>query len=206
MLVRPSLAAATEVMQRERFIRNVWPLKKDVPDRDACIAQVPIAIEFQVYDPLFVPKDVGGHRLTIDEIFSGPTAIGDIRQSASLQESLAQPGVSDWLGDSLTAKSLPAEHGDSCLSVCSQRHYLQQRFACRCGIIRAVFLSLAHFAKQAIFSIKTVNLSSPVPSPKPQRREQCDWNSRYRQANNKRYSDEFPHRATHFQPTREAIQ
>jgi len=60
------------------------PLEDDIPDSLACITQVPIAIEFQIHDPLYVPKDVGGHRLTIDEIYSGPTAIGDIRQSASL--------------------------------------------------------------------------------------------------------------------------
>ena len=75
MLVRHSLAAATEVMQRDRFIGDIWLLEKDVPDRDTCIAQVPIVIEFQVYDPLHVPKDVRGHGLTIDKLFSGPTGL-----------------------------------------------------------------------------------------------------------------------------------
>src|SRR5467141_1976147 len=99
-LVRQSLTAAIEAHAVVRvFIGDIWPLEEDVPDRDACIAQVPIGIELQVYDPLFVSNDVGGHRLTIDEVFSGPTAIRDLRQSASLQEALAQSGVSDWLGD-----------------------------------------------------------------------------------------------------------
>jgi hypothetical protein len=61
------------------FIGDIWPLEEDVPDSDACIAQMPIRIELQVYDPLFVPKDVGGQRLTIDEGFSDPTFVRDVR-------------------------------------------------------------------------------------------------------------------------------
>jgi hypothetical protein len=110
----------------------VVPLEKNVPDRDPCIAQVPISIEFQVYDPLLESKDVRGPRLTIDEVPTGSTVVRDIREAASLSEAFAQPSVSDWLGDGLTAKSFPAEHDDGYFSVGSQRYYLQQRLACRC--------------------------------------------------------------------------
>jgi hypothetical protein len=78
LFVRRSLTAAIEVYCRESVWRYL-ALEEDVPDRDACIAKVPIAIEFQVYDPLFVAKDVRGHRLTIDDVFSGPTLVGDVR-------------------------------------------------------------------------------------------------------------------------------
>lgn len=67
-----------------QFRKSTRSLEEDVPDRDARIAEVPIGIEHQVHDPMFVSKNVGGHRLTIDKVFSGPTAIRDIRQSANL--------------------------------------------------------------------------------------------------------------------------
>jgi len=60
--------------------------------------------------------------LAVDEVFSSPTVDRDVRQGASLQEALAQPGVCDWLGDSLTAKSLATEHGDSRFLIYPHRH------------------------------------------------------------------------------------
>ena len=82
--IRPRLASGSQKFAPRThavsaFIGDIWSLEEDVPDRDARIAQVPIVIEFQVYDPLFVPKHVGGHRLTIDEVFSGPTVIRNVR-------------------------------------------------------------------------------------------------------------------------------
>ena len=61
------------------FVGDIRPLEEDVPDRNARIAHVSIGIEFQVYDPMFVSKDVGGHRLTIDVVFSGPTVARNVR-------------------------------------------------------------------------------------------------------------------------------
>jgi|GraSoiStandDraft_24_1057298.scaffolds.fasta_scaffold234234_2 hypothetical protein len=71
--------------------------------RDACIAQVPIAIEFQVYDPLYVRKDVRGHGLTINELVSFPISVRSVRQSTSFKQAFPQFDVSDWLGSSLTS-------------------------------------------------------------------------------------------------------
>jgi hypothetical protein len=101
------------------FVGDPWRLQEEVPTRDASTVQVPIGIELQVYDPQLTSKEIGGHRLTTDKVFSGRTAIRDVRQSASLQEALAQPSVCDWLGDGLAAKPLTAEQGDGRLAVCS---------------------------------------------------------------------------------------
>ena len=86
---------------------------------------MPIGIEFQVYDPVLITNDVWGPHLTIDEVFSGPTIIRAARQAASFYEAVVQAGVSDWLSDSLTAKSFAAENIDSRFPIRSQRQYLQ---------------------------------------------------------------------------------
>ena len=96
-------------------VRPIWPLQEYVPYRDACVAQAPIGIEFQVNDPVPIAHDVWGPRLTIHPFFSGPTINRDVRQAASFYKALTQPSVSNWLSDSLTAKSFSAENGDGCL-------------------------------------------------------------------------------------------
>ena len=65
--------------KQEPFTAHVGPLKGNVPHRDAYFAQAPIGIEFQVHDPMFVSKDVGRRRLTIDKVCSGPTAVRHVR-------------------------------------------------------------------------------------------------------------------------------
>jgi acetyltransferase (GNAT) family protein len=146
---------------------RIWPLQEDGPCSNSRIAQATIDIELQSHDPSCVCYDCRGARLTIDQVFSGPTVVRDVRHTASLQKAGAQPGIRDRLRHCLAGKSLLAEYRDSCLSVCSQRHDFQQGLACRCRIVRAALLAAPHFAQQWIFSIKTLNLRSLVPSPEP---------------------------------------
>jgi hypothetical protein len=89
-------------------------------------------------------------------LFSGPGISRDVGQAANFYQPLMQPSVSNWL----TAKSLSAEPGNSCLSIRSQRQCPQQRFAGRSGIVGAIGLKSAQFAQQAMFLIETINLSS----------------------------------------------
>jgi hypothetical protein len=102
-----------EALQCGRFGR----LEEYVPDRNACVTQVPIGIEFQVYDPVLIPHDVRSLRLTIHPFFSGPTIIRDVRQAASFYEALTQPSVSNWLSFGVTAKSLRSTATAASLSV-----------------------------------------------------------------------------------------
>ena len=78
---------------------------------------MPIGIELQIYDPVLVPNEVWGLRLTINQIHFGSIIMRDVR--------LAARGVANWFGDSLTAQSFSAEHSVSRLSIRSQRQYLQ---------------------------------------------------------------------------------